>query len=130
MARASKQSNKVSITYAVAEGGGVKVLERHIEKGSESYDFYDIMVANTVILKDCRIVSGKNGDFVATPSRKDGDKYYPQAYISEAVEDAVLKLLDTESAWAETNDQYLTFDDKKDDKKDDGKSGRSARRRG
>lgn len=108
MGRNSKK--KTEICYSIAEGNGVKILERHIETENAEYDFYDICISNTVILKDCRLVSGKNGDFIATPSRKDGDKYYPQAYISEAVQKSALTLINDEEAWYATDIQYLEFE--------------------
>ena len=106
----ARQRKKTNITYKVADNGSVKVLERYVESGNDDFVFYDICIANTVIIKDCRLVSGKNGDFIATPSRKAGDNYYPYAYISEAVQDAVLDLLEDESAWQDTDETYLTFE--------------------
>ena len=107
---ARQHKSKTNITYRVADGGSVKVLERYVESGYDEFIFYDICIANTVIIKDCRLVSGKNGDFIATPARKAGDSYYPYAYISEAVQDAVLDLIDDENAWKDTDETYLTFD--------------------
>lgn len=109
----ARQRKKTNITYRVADNGSVKVLERYVESGNDDFVFYDICIANTVIIKDCRLVSGKNGDFIATPARKAGDSYYPYAYISDAVQDAVLDLLDKindESVWVGTDETYLTFD--------------------
>lgn len=110
---ARQHKSKTNITYRVADNGSVKVLERYVESGNDDFVFYDICIANTVIIKDCRLVSGKNGDFIATPARKSGDNYYPYAYISEAVQDAVLDLLDKlddESVWVGTDETYLAFD--------------------
>ena len=124
------RNSKTETDYAVAEGGGVKLLERRIYKGKEEYIFYDIMIANTVIIKDCKVVEGKNGAFISTPSRKQGEKYYPQAYISDAVQTTALKLIDDDNAWNETKDTYLTFEGQdKSDKGEEkvGRRGRSAR---
>ena len=124
------RQKKTNITYRVADNGCVKVLERYIESGNDDFVFYDICIANTVIIKDCRLVSGKNGDFIATPARKAGDNYYPYAYISEAVQDAVLDLLDKlddESVWVGTDETYLTFD--KPDKQEKQEKSASNRRR-
>ena len=113
------RQKKTNITYRVADNGSVKVLERYIESGNDDFAFYDICIANTVIIKDCRLVSGRNGDFIAAPARKAGDDYYPYAYISEAVQEAVLKLMEKlgdDSVWVETDETYLTFD--KPDKQD------------
>ena len=107
------RQKKTNITYRVADSGSVKVLERFVETGGDEFTFYDICISNTVIIKDCRLVSGKNGDFIATPARKAGDNYYPYAYISDAVQEAVLDLLDKlddESVWVGTDEPYLTFD--------------------
>ena len=108
----ARQHKKTNITYRVAESDSVKVLERYIESGNDDFAFYDICICNTVIIKDCRLVSGKNGDFIATPARKAGDSYYPYAYISDAVQEAVLKLMEKlgdDSVWVETDETYLTF---------------------
>lgn len=119
------RQKKTNITYRVADSGSVKVLERTVESGNDEFTFYDIRIANTVIIKDCRLISGTNGDFIASPARKAGDNYYPYAYISEAVQNAVLDLLDDESAWEATDETYLTFD--KPDKQE--KSASNRRRR-
>ena len=108
----ARQHKKTNITYRVAESDSVKVLERYVKSGDDEFVFYDICICNAVIIKDCRLVSGKNGDFIATPARKAGDSYYPYAYISDAVQEAVLKLmekLDDESVWVGTDETYLTF---------------------
>lgn len=124
---ARQHKSKTNITYRVADSGSVKVLERYVESGNDDFVFYDICIANTVIIKDCRLVSGKNGDFIATPARKAGDNYYPYAYISEAVQDAVLDLIDDENAWEATDETYLTFD--KPDKQEKQEKSASNRRR-
>ena len=104
------RQKKTNITYSVAESDSLKVLARDVESGDDEFVFYDICICNTVIIKDCRLVSGKNGDFIATPARKAGDNYYPYAYISEAVQNAVLDLINDDTAWTDTDETYLTFD--------------------
>ena len=94
----------------MAESDSLKVLERYVESGDDEFVFYDICICNTVIIKDCRLVFGKNGEFIATPARKAGDSYYPYAYISEAVQVAVIGLINDDTAWTDTDDTYLTFD--------------------
>ena len=121
------RQKKTNITYRVADNGSVKVLERYVESDDDDFVFYDICIANTVIIKDCRLVSGKKGDFIATPARKAGDNYYPYAYISKAVQDAVLDLIDDENAWEATDETYLIFD--KPDKPDKPEKSASNRRR-
>ena len=127
-----QRKSKTNITYRVADNGSVKVLERYVESGDDDFVFYDICIANTVIIKDCRVVSGKNGDFIATPARKAGDSYYPYAYISDAVQEAVLDLLDKlddESVWVGTDETYLTFDNlDKQEKQEKSASNRRRRR--
>ena len=121
------RQKKTNITYRVADSESIKVLERFVETGGDEFTFYDICIANTVIIKDCRLVSSKNGDFIATPARKAGDSYYPYAYISDAVQEAVLDLLDDEEAWEATDETYLTFD--KPDKQEKQEKTASNRRR-
>ena len=123
----ARQHKKTNIYYRVAESDSLKVLERYVESGDDEFVFYDICICNTVIIKDCRLVSGKNGDFIATPARKAGDNYYPYAYISEAVQDAVIDLIDDDTAWTDTDETYLTFD--KPDKPDKPEKSASNRRR-
>ena len=125
------RQKKTNITYRVAESDSLKVLERYVESGDDEFVFYDICICNTVIIKDCRLVSGKNGDLIATPARKAGDSYCPYAYISDAVQEAVLDLIDDESAWTDTDETYLTFDkpDKPDKQEKQEKSASNRRRR-
>ena len=127
---ARQHNSKTNINYRVADSGSVKVLERFVETDGDDFTFYDICIANTVIIKDCRLVSGKNGEFIATPARKAGDNYYPYAYISDAVQKAVLDLIDDEEAWDATDETYLTFDKPdKQEKQDKPVSNRGNRRR-
>lgn len=127
---ARQHKSKTNITYRVAESDSLKVLERYVESSDDEFVFYDICICNTVIIKDCRLVSGKNGDFIATPARKAGDNYYPYAYMSEAVQEAVLDLIDDENAWEATDETYLTFDrQEKQDKQEKPVSNRGNRRR-
>ena len=85
------------------------------------------MLSNTVIIKDCKVVEGKNGNFISTPAREQGSKWYPQAYISNAVQTAVLKLIDNENAWSETDVTYLTFEEQDKSENDGGDSKRRRR---
>ena len=127
---ARQHNSKTNINYRVADSGSVKVLERFVETDGDDFTFYDICIANTVIIKDCRLVSGKNGEFIATPARKAGDNYYPYAYISDAVQKAVLDLIDDEEAWDATDETYLTFDKPdKQEKQEKPVSNRGNRRR-
>ena len=47
----ARQNKKTNITYRVADSGSVKVLERYVESGDDDFVFYDICIANTVIIK-------------------------------------------------------------------------------
>lgn len=38
--------------------------------------YFNLVLFESVIIFGCRIVEGKNGAFVAMPSRKSGDRYY------------------------------------------------------
>lgn len=125
----ARQHKKTNITYRVADNGSVKVLERYVESGDDDFVFYDICIANTIIIKDCRLVSGKNGEFIATPARKAGDSYYPYAYISDSAQELILRLM-AENAWQDTDETYLTFDKPdKQDKQEKPVSNRGNRRR-
>ena len=45
-------------------------------------------IINGVSIYGCRVVEGKNGDFISFPSRKGSDgKYYSHAYIKLTAED-------------------------------------------
>lgn len=121
------RQKKTNITYRVAESDSLKVLERYVESGDDEFVFYDICICNTVIIKDCRLVFGKNGEFIATPARKAGDSYYPYAYISEEVQVAVIGLINDDTAWTDTDETYLTFD--KQEKQEKSASNRGNRRR-
>lgn len=124
------ERNKSTMEYAIAtdKAHGIEVLERTAITRKDEYRFYDIKIADTVIIKDCRVVEGNHGVFISTPSRKDGDKYYPQAYISDAVQTAVLDLIDDDDAWELADTAYLEFSGSKSKSKDSGDS-KSNRRR-
>lgn len=126
----ARQHKKTNITYRVAESDSLKVLERYVESSDDEFVFYDICICNTVIIKDCRLVFGKNGEFIATPARKAGDSYYPYTYLSEAVQVAVIGLINDDTAWQDTDETYLTFDKPdKSDKQEKPVSNRGNRRR-
>lgn len=42
-------------------------------------------------IKGCRIVAGKNGDFISWPATKNGDKYWSHVWANEAFAAAILK---------------------------------------
>ena len=46
------------------------------------------MAVNDVTIYGCRVVEGKNGDFISLPSRKGNDgQYYSHAYVKLTAED-------------------------------------------
>jgi len=48
---------------------------------------FDVII-NGVSIYNCRVVEGKNGDFISFPARKGSDgKYYSHAYIKLTDED-------------------------------------------
>lgn len=54
--------------------------------------FFDMEV-NGVTIYGCRYVEGKNGDFIAFPSKKGKDgKYYKHAYVE--LDEAMVSLID------------------------------------
>lgn len=125
----ARNQKKADVEFAIAEGGGVKVLERRVYTDKDEYIFYDICISNTVILKDCKLVVGKNGKFISTPSKKIGENFYPQAYISDATQDAILKLIEDDNAWNDTNITYLEFEKEIWKNPDEKKSRRRSARR-
>lgn len=65
--------NSVKVTRAKAFDNGGVVFD---------------MEVNNVTIYGCRVIEGKNGDFVSFPSRKGSDdKYYSHAYVKLTAED-------------------------------------------
>lgn len=59
----------------------------------ENTVYFDVVI-NGVTIYGCKVIEGKNGDFVSFPSHKGKDgKYYNHAYIklSEEDTDAIVK---------------------------------------
>lgn len=63
----------------------VDIIRAHaFDNGGVVFD----MVVNGVFIYGCRVVEGKNGDFVSFPARKGSDgNYYSHAYIKLTEED-------------------------------------------
>lgn len=60
------------------------VRAKSFDNGGVVFD----MTINGVSIYNCRVVEGKNGDFVSFPSRKGSDgNYYSHAYIKLTDED-------------------------------------------
>ena len=55
------------------------------------------LTLNGVTIYDCRVVEGKNGDFVAFPSEKGSDgKYYSKVWASLSDEDSAAIIAEVE----------------------------------
>ena len=63
----------------------IEVTRAHaFDNGGVVFD----MVVNGVSIYGCRVVEGKNGDFISFPSRKGSDNnYYSHAYIKLTEDD-------------------------------------------
>ena len=99
---------KSEITCALYEGHGLRILEREIVTSNGDFLTYDIEISGCVIIKDCRVVSGKNGEFLSTPAKEVGGKYYPQAYISPKIAEQILDAIN-DGDFVDTDLKYLSF---------------------
>lgn len=114
----SKSRNTAKTTidkYMIEPKDGVRILNTHITKNSDEYDFYDIQVGD-VIIKGASIVSGKKGDFLGMPSKERNGDWYPVVYLSHALSDELMSYIedaDDNDEWEEVNnDDYLSFEEK------------------
>ena len=81
----SKESEKKSVI------SDIKVLRA---KEYKETTFFDLEV-NGVKIYGCRFMEGKNGNFVAFPSKKGSDgKYYNHVYVE--LDEAMVNLIDEE----------------------------------
>lgn len=115
----AKSRNKAKTTinkYVINPADGVRILNTHITKNRDEYDFYDIQVGD-VIIKGASIVSGKKGDFLGMPSKERNGEWYPVVYISHNLGDELMSYIedaDDNDEWEEVdNDDYLMFEEKK-----------------
>ena len=61
---------------------------RVVEFDGKTRVFFSLTL-NGVSINDCRVVEGKDGDFISFPSRKGNDgKYYKYVYASISPEDS------------------------------------------
>ena len=61
---------------------------RVVEFDGKTQVFFSLTL-NGVSINDCRVVEGKDGDFISFPSRKGNDgKYYKYVYASISPEDS------------------------------------------
>ena len=106
------KKSKATITYYTAstEDGKITALCREISKSGKIYTYYDVKVGN-IIIRDCKLVDGKNGEFIGSPSKTDKDgNYHPLVYLNEPLHRAIVNLIN-DAEWEETEDTMLTFED-------------------
>ena len=92
MSRRSKE--EVSQEEKSQEVQKSKIFDLKVVRAKEFDDnvFFDMEV-NGVTIYGCRYVEGKNGDFIAFPSKKGKDgKYYKHAYVE--LDEAMVSLID------------------------------------
>ena len=113
----AKSRNKTKTTvekYLINPADGVRILNTHITKNRDEYDFYDLQVGD-VIIKGASIVSGKKGDFLGMPSKERNGDWYPVVYLSHALADDLMSYIeeaDDNDEWEEVdNDAYLNFEE-------------------
>ena len=71
------------------EVNDVVAVEAKVTRANQVNDtvFFDVVI-NGVTIYGCKVVEGKNGDFISFPSHKGkDDKYYNYAYVKLSDED-------------------------------------------
>lgn len=120
MAKARNKAKTTIEKFMIEPADGVRILNTHITKNRDEYDFYDIQVGD-VIIKGASIVSGKKGDFLGMPSKERNGDWYPVVYLSHALSDELMSYIedaDDNDEWEEVdNDDYLSFEEKRKSKK-------------
>ncbi len=120
MAKARNKTKTTIEKYMIEPADGVRILNTHITKNRDEYDFYDIQVGD-VIIKGASIVSGKKGDFLGMPSKERNGDWYPVVYLSHTLSDELMSYIedaDDNDEWEEVdNDDYLSFEKKGKSKK-------------
>lgn len=115
MAKARNKAKTTIEKYMINPADGVRILNTHIMKNRDQYDFYDIQVGD-VIIKGASIVSGKKGDFLGMPSKERNGDWYPVIYLSHGLSDELMSYIedaDENGEWEEVdNDDYLSFEEK------------------
>ena len=80
-------NNYIKVTQAVVDS------VRVVEINNRTQVFFSLTL-NGVSINNCRVVEGKDGDFIGFPSRKGNDgKYYKHVYANISPEDSK-KILD------------------------------------
>lgn len=120
MAKARNKTKTTIEKYMIEPADAVRILNTHITKNRDEYDFYDIQVGD-VIIKGASIVSGKKGDFLGMPSKERNGDWYPVVYLSHALSGELMNYIedaDDNDEWEEVdNDDYLSFEEKGKNKK-------------
>lgn len=115
MAKARNKTKTTIEKFMIEPADGVRILNTHITKNRDEYDFYDIKVGD-VIIKGASIVSGKKGDFLGMPSKERNGDWYPVVYLSHGLSDELMSYIedaDENDEWEEVdNDDYLSFEEK------------------
>lgn len=115
MAKARNKTKTTIEKFMIEPADGVRILNTHITKNRDEYDFYDIKVGD-VIIKGASIVSGKKGDFLGMPSKERNGDWYPVVYLSHGLSDELMSYIedaDDNDEWEEVdNDDYLSFEEK------------------
>ena len=84
-----KPNQKSQETKKTKETINVRDVEVSRVRQTQNGTVFFTLELNGVIIYDCRVVEGKNGDFVAFPSDKGSDdKYYSKVYAPLSEEDA------------------------------------------
>ena len=111
--KAKKTTQTATINkYTITPADRIEIMWKQISKGRDNWDFYDIKYGE-VIITDCRVVEGKNGDFLAMPSKEKNGEWYPLVYLSRALSNRLLEYIeqaDEADDWLEVqNNEILTF---------------------
>lgn len=108
MRKTSKKARTFKIKELIIPAKGYAILRTTITKGKNEYVFYDIQYGD-VIITGCRVIEGKNGDFLAMPSRESNGEYYPVVYLSHKLDDQFMEWIedaDNNEDWYEAEDDF------------------------
>ena len=109
--RNSRNSRKSNVNYYIAQDGEISVLLREIEKRGEIFQFYDIKIGG-IIIKDCRLIDSKNGEFVAMPSTQDNNgDYHALVYLNTELQEQLTDII-CDGCFDETDETILSFGSK------------------
>lgn len=103
-----KKVRTTKIKELILPAKAYAILRTTITKGKNEYVFYDIQYG-AVIITGCRVIEGKNGDFLAMPSRESNGEYYPVVYLSHDLGDQFMEWIedaDDNEDWEEVEDDF------------------------